>query len=139
MAKPKLTHKERGFVKDYVATRNGTQSILNNYDVHGKDPAKTASVMAVENLAKPRIQKTIAEMIPDELLTEKHLALLNKIDPEGEIDVQAVSKGLDMGYKIKGTYAPEKTQNINVNIDTQDPKARELALKYEEELKNKCS
>ena len=116
MEKTKLTHKERGFVKDYVATRNGTQSILNNYDVHGKDPAKTASVMAVENLAKPRIQKTIAEMIPDELLGTKHLALLNKVDSEGEIDVQAVGKGLDMAYKIKGNYVPEHNPITQVNV-----------------------
>ena len=66
--------------------------------------------MAVENLAKPRIQKALADMLPDDLLNEKHLALLNKVDANEQIDVQAVSKGLDMAYKIKGSYAPEKKE-----------------------------
>jgi hypothetical protein len=52
--------------------------------------------------------KTYADSIPDELLREKHLALLNKLDPTGDIDANAVKAGLDMGYKIKGTYAPER-------------------------------
>lgn len=30
-------------------------------------------------------------------------------------DAQAVKSGLDMAYKIKGTYAPDK--NINLNVD----------------------
>ena len=29
------------------------------------------------------------------------------VDKEGNIDVQAVSKGLEMGYKIKGAYSDE--------------------------------
>lgn len=116
----RISKKELGFCKDYIATGNGTRSILNNYDT---DSEIVASSMAVENLRKPRIQKTLAELIPDELLEEKHLALLRKeevivknnnksgeieVIPTGQIDTQAVKAGLDMAYKIKGMYAPEK-------------------------------
>ena len=133
----KLTKKQRGFVKDYVKTGNGTQSALNNYDT--KD-YMTANQIAIDNLQKPIIQKAIAERLPDDLLEEKHLALLNKTEKkynsEGdliseEIDTNAVSKGLDMAYKVKGTYAPDKNININMNvksIDPTDPKVLE-ALK----------
>ena len=79
----------------------------------------------------------IADMLPDDLLAEKHLALLNKIDAEGEIDVQAVKAGLDMGYKIKGTYAPEKKDvTFDGLISTKDPKNVALAERFESELKD---
>lgn len=60
-------------------------------------------------------QELMATYLPDELLAQKHKALLNKADDKGNIDVQAVSKGLDMGYKLKGAYAPEKNINLNLN------------------------
>lgn len=115
----KLTRKQKGFVKDYAKTGNGSLAVKNNYDVDPNDDNTSASI-ASENLRKPNIQRAIAEMIPDELLGEKHLALLNKIDEKGEIDVQAVSKGLDMGYKIKGSYAPEKTVNMNIEVESSE-------------------
>lgn len=68
-------------------------------------------------------EKILGKSLPDELLMERHRDLLNKqevriknnvstgeIDtiPTGEIDIIAVSKGLDMAYKLKGKYAPDK-------------------------------
>jgi phage terminase small subunit len=137
-----LTKKQKIFVKEYVKTGHGTKSALKAYDT--KDYS-TADSIAVENLQKAAIRKAIADRLPDDLLEEKHLALLNKMerdyDSEGnliaeDIDVQAVSKGLDMAYKVKGSYAPEKKDiNIQGNIDVKDKKAIELGNKYEEELK----
>ena len=101
-----LTKKQRGFVKDYLATGNGSLSAKRNYDVANDD---TARAIATENLTKPSIANAIADALSDELLTEKHLELLNKRDPvTGDVDTQAVKAALDMAYKIKGTYAPEK-------------------------------
>ena len=77
MMRKNLSKKQKGFVKDYVRTGNGVKSALNNYDT--KDYS-TAGSIAVENLQKPAIQeaiKSIADSIPDELLIEKHLELLN--------------------------------------------------------------
>jgi phage terminase small subunit len=118
-----LTKKEKGFVKDYVKTGNGTRSVLNNYNTKSEN---TAGVIANQNLRKDKIQKaikSIADSIPDSLLIEKHLELLNATvaGEEGERpDTQAVKAGLDMAYKIKGTYAPIKTKDdvtIHSNID----------------------
>lgn len=120
MAK-RLTKKQKGFVKDYIDTGNGSLAVKRNYDVSND---LTARVIAHENLTKPNIVKSIAESLPDELLAERHLELLNKREyvKVGEeivdsVDVQAVSKGLDMAYKIKSTYAPEKHANLNTNVD----------------------
>lgn len=130
--KNKLTKKERGFVRDYANSENGTQSVLKNYDT--KDP-KTASVIAVENLAKPRIQqalevvkRSLAERIPDDLLEKAHIEGLKataiRFTPEGEqLDVPDFAtrhKYVDSGYKLKGAYAPEKSVSINVNVEDTD-------------------
>ena len=143
----RLSHKEKGFVKDIVNGETGTQAALNNYDTTDEN---SAAVIASKELRKNKIQtaiKTIAERIPDDLLVEKNIALLNKMemittkDEEGQtiqvesdqIDARAVAKGLDIAHRVKGTYAPEKIQSVNVNVEI-TPKALEIAKKYEEEL-----
>lgn len=107
-----LTKKRRGFVKDYLETGNGTLAVMENFDVV---KPKTASIMASELLDDPKVQKAIQDAIPDELLAEKHLALLRKMNGD-DIDVNSVRSGLDMAYKLKGSYAPEKSVSTNLNI-----------------------
>jgi len=164
----KLTKKQRGFVKDYIATENGVQSALLNYDTQDYD---TAKVIAAENLTKPYIKSAIVNAIKDEDLAEKHKELLNqvKIDylvfpkymsdeeivdhveaqgievlniresDKGKLafyvvpDSQAIAKGLDMGYRLKGKYAPEKQLNINVELKP-SLKLQALAEKLNAEL-----
>lgn len=129
----RLTKKEKGFVKDYVATGNGTLAVLNNYDIKSKDPENVAAVMANENLTKPKIQKAIDERLPDDLLEQVHLEGLraNRVisanivhgeADEGTNDFIEVPdhatrhKFLDSAYKIKGSYAAEKHTNLNINV-----------------------
>lgn len=116
----RLSKKEKGFIEDILKGETQVQSALNNYDT---TDYMTASNIASENLNKPKIIQAMAERLPDELLEEKHLALLNKTDKKfnsdgemisEEIDVQAVSKGLDMAYKLKGAYDSDAQKNINV-------------------------
>lgn len=116
----KLTKKRKGFVKDYLETGIGTLAVKKNFDVAND---KTASVMASELLDDPKVQQAIHDALPDELLAEKHLALLNKMTGE-EIDVNAVKYGLDMAYKIKGTYAPEKKAIAHLFAPTEEEKAK---------------
>lgn len=76
------------------------------------------------------LMNAVDEKITPELIAEKHLALLEKeevvtknnmttgeidVISTGQIETQAVSKGLDMLYKIKGAYKTGDT-NIQVNI-----------------------
>lgn len=75
-------------------------------------------------------KELMEKYLPDSLLAEKHNALLNKkefmiirsgkeaeVTPTGEIDPNAVAKGLDMAYKIKGTYAPEKLEHAITSVE----------------------
>lgn len=145
-----LTKKQKGFVQDYIDTGNGTEAAMNNYDIKGKNPEKIAANIASENLGKPGVInaiKSIAEQIPDELLVEKHLELLtvpkkvrtymkgDLTNEYEELDTQAVGKGLEMAYRLKGSYAPEKTLNLNATIQL-DEKTLAIAEKYEQELKD---
>lgn len=131
-----LTRKRKGFVKDFVKTGIASLAVKENFDVKDDDSARS---LGSQLLSDPKVQKAIADQLPDDLLAEKHLALLNKMEGE-EIDVNAVSKGLDLAYKVKGTYAPEKkiSLNRNINEEIKDKSQLEaLRKEYEEKLKTK--
>lgn len=133
-----LTRKQKIFVKGVVEGKTQTAAALEAYDTD----YNTARSIGTENLTKPAIVKAIHEALPDDLLATKHLALLNKLDERGEIDVQAVKSGLDMAYKIKGSYAPEKRTSLNVNIGGQkeDKDGLEaIRQEYIQKLKEKLS
>lgn len=82
------------------------------------------------NLTKSSYWEEIMEKnLPDNLLAEKHKELLtipkkvrtfikgDLTNEYEELDSQAVSKGLDMAYKLKGHYKPEKKEiSGEVNI-----------------------
>jgi phage terminase small subunit len=112
----RLSKKQKGFIKDYIATGNGVQSALKNYDT---DDYNSANQIAIENLQKPIIQnaiKSIADSIPDELLIEVHLqglkatkkVVIEQEEIDEEPDYATRHKYLDTSYKIKGSYSPEK-------------------------------
>ena len=73
---------------------------------YSKNTAKNPKVLTESNGWK----ELMKEYIPDKLLAEKHKELLNK-KIKGELDPNAVGKGLDMGYKLKGKYTPEKVEH----------------------------
>ena len=137
-----LTKKQKIFVKEYVKSENGTQSALKAYDTKSEN---VAGALASENLRKPNIataieevRKSLAERIPDELLEKVHLEGLVAGKMVGETlepDYAVRHKYLDSGYKLKGSYAPDKAINLNIQTDITNPKARELAEEYEEKLK----
>ena len=112
-----LTKKEKGFVRDYIKTGNGTKAVLNNYDT---DDENVAGSMASQNLGKLKIQNAIKEALPDELLAKAHLEGLNASkevrNEDGEIvfeipDFAVRHKYLDSAYKVKGSYEAEKIEH----------------------------
>ena len=125
-----LRPKQKKFVKEYVKNGgNATQAIIDaGYDVGSNGVARA---MGSENLTKPNIAsavKSLAERIPDDLLIQKHLELLNAqkifrttikgelVNEEESIDNNAISKGLDMAYKLKGSYVSPGDEKPNVII-----------------------
>lgn len=121
----KLTKKQKGFVKDYIDTGNGVQSALNNYDTESYN---TANQIAIENLQKPTIQEVI------ESHAEKAESMIYNLSQNGEAETVRLNASKDIldraGYK-----AIDRTVNLNIDAEISNPKAVELAKKYEEELK----
>lgn len=143
--KPRLTKKQRGFVKDYIETGSGVVAARNNYDVANDN---TARAIASENLTKPIIVNAIEDALPDELLAQVHLEGLRatKIQGVGGMLISAEGiehadnevpdyatrhKYLDSAYKLKGSYAAEKHATLNVNVDVvpEDSESLDLAAK----------
>lgn len=156
---PKLTRKQRGFVKDYVLTENGTQSALNNYDIESKDPEKVASVIATENLGKPSIinaievkRKSLKEALIEKGIDEAKIAdkinvLLEAKKPVyekndkgvfenvgDEIDFTAVDKGLKHAKEIYGVEDSDKPKE-NVYNFFFEPKFQQNIKNYDQNLK----
>ena len=102
-------------------------------------------------------KELMEEQLPDSLLAEKHNELLTvpKItrtrrigaeyeETEETIDTQAISKGLDMAYKLKGHYAPEKADLTSKgerleNTNDISMLAAEVALKLKDNKTNESA
>lgn len=56
-------------------------------------------------------KELMEQYLPDDKLARKHDELLEH--EEGNIQ----TKALDMAYKLKGAYAPEKSISVNLHID----------------------
>ena len=140
--KPKLTKKQRGFVKDYLKTGNATEAARNNYNVTTDGSARA---VGSETLALPNVKSTIAELLSDDDLARVHqeglAATAVRFTPEGEqIEVPDYStrhKYLDSGYKIKklyGSETPDAPRVVNYNFINM-PKVQEKVRTFEEQIK----
>jgi hypothetical protein len=105
-----LTVKQRRFVRHYLETGNGTEAAMVAYDVADRNTARS---IGTENLRKPAVQGAVAELLDaaglsDEKLLAIHahyLGLYASADPR----MKAIGlKALDMAYRLKGAYAPER-------------------------------
>ena len=100
-----LTKKQRGFVNDYADTGKGTKSALKNYDIHGKDPIKTASVIATQNLGKDSIKTALDDLGFNANNAKRVIAeIMNNTEAADNDRLNAADKVL----KVHGTYAAEK-------------------------------
>lgn len=124
----KLTFKEREFCEYYLEFKgDGVDAVLEVFDVTNP---KVAAAMAYEYLRKPHLIAYINSKLEeygfnDDNVLKQHLFLLNQ-----DADLKSKSKAIDMFYRLKGTYAPEKTANVTVSIDLEaNPKLKELADK----------
>lgn len=119
----RLTKKQRGFVKDYVMTGNGTESALANYEigrVHGtQSPEVVAASIATENLKKPQIaeavekgQQTLKSALEKQGVTPEKIA--KKIDQLlDDEDGTNIDKGLKHATAIYGVEDAQKPVGNN--------------------------
>ena len=122
----KLTKKQKGFADEYLDTGNGTQAVLNSpYNASNEN---SAAVEAVRTLRKANVQEYI------ESHAEGASSRVVKLSKEAKNEAVKLSANKDI--LDRGGFKPvEKTMNLNLDVEITNPKARELAKKYEEELK----
>jgi phage terminase small subunit len=123
----KLRPKQRKFVEKYIENGgNGTQAVIDaGYDVKDR---RVAGVVSSENLAKPMIAELLEDFAPTALSNIKVLA---NVAQNEAVKLNANKDLLDRA----GFQAVNKTFNVTLDIESNNPKAIELAQKYEEELK----
>lgn len=117
---PKLTKKQRGFVKDYALDENGTKAVMNNYNVKDSIVAKS---IASENLTKPYIQEaleieqlTLKSALKKQGVTPEKIAL--KIDQLLDSDDDAsVDKGLKHATNIYGVEDLDQKPKTNTTYN----------------------
>lgn len=109
-----MTLKEKKFVELYMqGGANGTQAVIDaGYDVYNKKTGainrNLAAVIAYELLRKPHIYSFVNVLMDqygfnDGNVERQHMFLLNQ-----DADLTAKRGAVDMFYKLKGKYAPEK-------------------------------
>lgn len=111
----KLTKKQKGFIKDYLDTGNGTESALKNYDIQAKDPEKSASVIASNLLGKISIREKLESHAES---AESKVFELSQNAKSEMVSLVASKDILD-----RAGYKPiEKSQSVTVNLDVKEVK-----------------
>lgn len=134
-----LNEKEKKFCDAYlIFGAKGVDAVYEaGYDVAN---IKVAYAIASENLRKPKIFNYISmhyeeHGFNDEDVTREHLFLIKQ-----DAELAAKAKGLDMYYKKKGLYAPDKVQHTGadggpIKVDTTTPHAKEVFDKFMQAMK----
>ncbi len=120
-----LTKKERGFIKDYLDSGNGTQAALKNYDTTKEI---VAANIASENLRKPKVRAMIEEAAEG--------ASIRIVEMSKTAENETVRLNANKDILDRAGYKPiEKNVNLNVDLDiadTPDEVLRTVANKLEE-------
>lgn len=117
-----LTKKQRVYVNRKADGATGVAAVLNNYDT---EDYMTANAISVENLQKPLILEELTKLGFDSNNAKRVVGeILNKEFAEDRDRLKAA----ETIFKVNGDYAPEKTQNVNLNLDANaTERAKELA------------
>ena len=115
----KIELKAKQFASRYIANKmNGTKTALELYNTKDKT---VANAISTENLQKPLFKKAIEdEMEKKGLNDEKVSKILDRNLSQGK-HLPSSNSAIDMYFKLKGSYAPEKKASVNINIT--NPKA----------------
>jgi len=99
-----LTDKEKRFVLEKAKGRSNIQAVIQSHDVTTRESAKS---MSSQLMSKPDVQMAITELMEHCGIDKPYRIkrLKNIIDSS---DLNIVHKGLDMSFKLDGSYAPEK-------------------------------
>ena len=141
---PQATNiKQKKMMEHWLSTN--MKSLSKSAAVVGYNPDSTAAIIRTKTW-----KALMNEYLPDDLLAERHNELLNKRDikmikqSDGSMlpqdfgpDVSAVTKSLEMAYKLKGAFTPNvnETKNGNIYNLIYKPEVRASIKSFEDMLK----
>lgn len=103
----RMTQKEKAFCEHYLEFYgNGVEAVYEaGYKARDR---KVAAQIAYDNLRKPNLMAYIDSLLVDygfndENVEKQHLFVMNQL-----ADLPAKNKAIEMFYKLKGKFAPEK-------------------------------
>ncbi|MBS3920057.1 MAG: HTH domain-containing protein [Deltaproteobacteria bacterium] len=99
-----LTQKEKKFCIAVAEGKTQTQAVLQSYDVTSRESAK---VMGSQLMAKPEIQMSVTELM-DYCGVNKMYRIKRLKDIIDSPDLGIAHKGLDMSFRLDGSFAAEK-------------------------------
>lgn len=160
-----MAKKDKGVKKYDLSIKPRHREVLKNYIENGKRSMGAAirkagysEVTADQPTSitnTQSFQMLLREQLPDSMLLDRHVELLAKreydwveepdpLDPKKKKivmkdvgpNVAAVSKGLELAYKLKGSFAPEVAPPaMNIYNLFYKPEVRENMRQFEEQLK----
>ena len=98
----KLTEKERAFVLNLAEGKSKTESALVAYDCTSRE---TAKVLGCRMAKDPDVAAALTDIMSQEGISRRR-RIQRLRDLIESADLSAVSKGLDMSWKLDGSYAP---------------------------------
>ena len=105
-----LTEKQRVFVLNLAEGKNATESALAAYECASRDVAKTLGCRMQKD---PDVTLALTDLMAQEAIPRRR-RIQRLRDLIESADLSAVSRGLDMGFRLEGAYAPER---VNIEVD----------------------
>jgi hypothetical protein len=112
-----LTEKQRLFTLNLASGMNATESALAAYECASRDVAKTLGCRMQKD---PDVTLALTDLMAQEAIPRRRRIqrLRDLIESK---DLSAVSRGLDMSWKLEGAYAPERVQvqvdHVQLKVD----------------------
>ena len=112
--------KTKAWAKEYVSNGfNGTKTALKFAGKKDMKP-KVANAIAVENLLKPMYLKPIIQEMEEIKLNDIEVSKKLKRNLKQKANISASNNAIDIYHKLKGNYAPERKESLNLNLTGED-------------------
>lgn len=111
-----LTFKQKAFIDGVLETMNPTEAAARAYKIKKRT---TATAIGHENLQKPYIRNALLKAMEEKGISEVMLVKEHKKIVTQDKNLPAKNTALDMMYRLRGDYAPEKHASINLTIKTE--------------------
>lgn len=131
---------EENLPEDLVTKRHQellSSATINHYEFysHGKTNSK-AKATGKHHLSDEEIRTLVESVAGCKLIYIKQFGTGTKVAYFSQPDNRSRKDAIDLAYKLRGSFAPEKSLNVNItkNVNA-NPKVKKVVKQFEENLK----